>query len=124
MKKTLLAALIVALMAIGASQVLAITEGTWTCMGYTITVTADDPDNPEKSGTVLITKSDDYAEVYVTGVYYKAEGKKPATVVEIAGTITAQGVTIEVARTFTFSPGPKKTIWKTIVSWLESQIAS
>ena len=124
MKKALSMAVAVALLALGAAQVLAIQAGTFECMGYTITVTPDDPENPSKSGTVTITKSDDYAEVQVTGTYHKETGKRPATIVEISGTITTPDGTTTVARTFTFSPGPQKTVWKTVISWLESEIAS
>jgi hypothetical protein len=78
----------------------------------------------QKSGTIEITKSDDYATVDVAGTYYKEDGKRPATVVSIAGTIETPDGIEEVEREFTFSPGPKKTIWKTILCWLESEIAN
>lgn len=124
MRRTIIFAFVVALIALSAGQLLAIQSGTWTCMGYTITVTPDDPDNPNLSGTIQIVKSDDYADVNVTGTYYKETGKRPATVVDIAGTITTPDGEISVAREFTFVPGPQKTVWKTVISWIESQIVS
>lgn len=122
MKRTIIIGLVVALLALGAAQLYALQTGTWTCMGYTITVTPDDPENPNLSGTIQIVKSDDYADVNVTGVYWREDGKKPATVVEISGTITTPDGEFAVARQFKFLPGPQKTVWKTIISWLESQI--
>jgi len=102
---------------------MALQAGTWDCMGYTITVTPDDPDDPNKSGSITITKSDEYADVDISGLYWKKDGKKPALVVEIGGTIETPDGIMEVNRTFTFSPGPKRTVWKTILSWIESQIS-
>jgi hypothetical protein len=124
MKTTLVVAFVVAILALSAGQLLAIETGTWECMGYTITVTPTDPDNPNLAGTIEITKADDVAEVYVSGTYARADGKKPATIVDVAGTITTPDGVIDVARVFTFEPGPKKSVWKTVVSWIESQIAS
>lgn len=123
MRSTVLIGLAVALLALSAGQLLALQTGTWECMGYTITIVPDDPDNPNLSGTISITKSDDYAEVNIAGTYVRAEGKRPALNVSVAGTITTPDGVIEVARDFTFEPGPKKTVWKTIISWIESQIA-
>lgn len=123
MKKILFATLVVALLALGASQLLALQTGTWECMGYTITVTPDDPEDPNKSGSVTITKSEDYADVDVGGRYSKADGKRPATVVEISGTITTPDGVTSVARTFTLTPGPRQAPWMTVLAWLESQIA-
>lgn len=122
MKRTVIVGCVAALLALTATQLLALQTGTWTCMGYTITVTPDDPDNPSLAGSIQIVKSDDYADVNVAGRYWKESGKKPATVVDIAGTITTPDGEIQVARQFRFQPGPQKTIWKTIISWLESQI--
>jgi len=124
MKKTLLIGFVVALLALGVSQAFALQTGTWTCMGYTITVTPDDPTNPNLSGKIQIVKSDDYADVNVAGTYYKSTGKKPATIVDVSGTITTPDGDYQVARKFTFEPGPQNTIWKTVISWLESQIVS
>jgi len=122
MRRTIVIAFVVALLALSATQLLALQTGTWTCMGYTITVTPDDPDNPNLSGTIEIVKSDDYADVYLTGTYTRELGKKPATVVSIAGTITTPDGETSVARSFKFVPGPQKTVWKTVISWIESQI--
>lgn len=122
MKRTIIIGFVVALLALSAGQLLALQTGTWTCMGYTITIIPDDPDNPNLSGTIQIVKSDDYADVNLSGTYLREDGRRPATVVSIAGTITTPDGTIDVAREFTFSPGPQKTVWKTIISWIESQI--
>jgi len=122
MKRTIIIVSVVALLALSATALLALQTGTWTCMGYTITVTPDDPEDPSLSGTIEIIKSDDYADVYVTGTYWKDTGKKPATTVDISGTITTPDGEFLVAREFKFLPGPQKTVWKTILSWLESQI--
>ncbi|MGB9619385.1 MAG: hypothetical protein ACPL7K_03110 [Armatimonadota bacterium] len=124
MKKTMIAALAVAILALAASQLAALQVGTWECMGYTITVTPDDPEDPQKSGTIEIYKEDDYAIVEASGVYYREGVKQPATVVDLTAVITTPDGVEEVSRTFTFSPGPKKTVWKTILSWLESEIAN
>lgn len=123
MKKTIIIGLVAALLALGAGQLLALQTGTWECMGYTIVITPDDPDNPNLSGTISITKVDEAAEVNVAGTYARAEGRRPALTVSVAGTITTPDGVIEVARDFTFLPGPQKSVWKTIVCWLESQIA-
>lgn len=124
MKTRIIVGLVVALIALGAAQAFALQTGTWDCMGYTITITPDDPDNPNLSGTILITKSDDAADVNVAGTYVRSEGKRPATTVDVAGTITTPDGVIEIARVFTFQPGPQKTVWKSIISWIESSIAS
>jgi hypothetical protein len=123
MKRTLIVAFVLAMLALSAGQLFALQTGTWTCMGYTITITPDDPDNPNLSGTIQIVKSDDYADVNVSGTYVKDQGRKPAIVVDLAGTITTPDGEILVARQFKFVPGPQKTVWKTVISWLESQIA-
>jgi hypothetical protein len=122
MKKTIIIGFAVALLALSASQVLALQTGTWTCMGYTITVTPNDPDNPGLGGAIQIVKSDDYADVNVSGTYWKEQGRRPATVVDLAGTVTTPDGETQVARQFKFQPGPQKTVWKTVISWLESQI--
>ena len=122
MKKTIIFGFLVALLALSAGQLLALQTGTWDCLGYTVTITPDDPANPTLSGTLDITRDDDYAEVNVEGTYQKTTGKKPATVVNVAGTITTPDGDTEVARTFTFQPGPQKTVWKSIISWIESEI--
>ncbi len=122
MKRTIIIAFVAAVLALSAGQALALQTGTWTCMGYTITVTPDDPDNPNLSGTIEISKVDDYATVDLAGTYVRELGRRPATVVSIAGTITTPDGTTDVAREFTFSPGPQKTVWKTVISWIESQI--
>jgi hypothetical protein len=124
MKKTITIGLVVALLALCAVQLLALQTGTWDCMGYTITVTPDDPANPSLAGTIDIVKCDDYADVNISGTYGKAPGRKPATLVSIAGTINAGDTPIYVERDFTFQPGPDKSVWKTIVSWIEGQIAA
>ncbi len=103
---------------------LALQAGTWECMGYTIVVTPDDPNDPDAAGSISITKSDEYADVAIEGRYAKEGKKQPATTVEIWGTITTPDAVTEVDRTFTFKPGPQKSVWKTVVSWIESQIAS
>lgn len=122
MKRTIIIAAVVALLALSTTALFALQTGTWTCMGYTITVTPDDPENPNLSGTIQIVKSDDYADVNVTGTYWREDGKKPATIVDISGTITTPDGEFLVEREFKFLPGPQKTVWKTIISWLESQI--
>lgn len=124
MKKTIIIGFVVALLALSAGQLLALQTGTWTCMGYTITVTPDDPSNPNQSGTIQIVKSDDYADVSVSGTYQRESGKKPVTVVDIAGTITTPDGEFDIARQFSFQPGPQNTVWKTVISWIESQIVS
>jgi len=124
MKRMIMVGFVLALLALSAAQVFALQTGTWTCMGYTITITPDDADNPNLSGTIAIFKSDDCATIDVSGTYLRSEGKRPATVVSVAGTITTEDGIIDVAREFTFQPGPQKTVWKTILSWLESEIAS
>lgn len=124
MKRTMIVGFLAALLVLSAGQLLALQTGTWECMGYTITITPDDPENPNLSGTISITKVDEYAEVNVAGTYLRAEGKKPVLTVSVAGTITTGDGDIEVARDFTFQPGPQKSVWKTIICWLESQIAS
>ena len=124
MKKTIIIGFVVALLALSAVQLLALQTGTWTCMGYAITVTPDDPDNPSLSGTIQIVKSDDYADVNLSGTYQREDGRRPVTVVNIEGTITTPDGEFSVAREFKFLPGPQKTVWKTIISWVESQIVS
>lgn len=123
MKRTLIVAFVLAMLALSAGQSFALQAGTWDCMGYTITVTPDDPENPNLSGAITIVKSDDYADVNVSGTYARAEGRRPAIVVDVAGTITTPDGVLEVARQFKFLPGPQKSVWKTVVSWLESEIA-
>lgn len=127
MKSTTLIAFVVALLALSAGQLLALQTGTWTCMGYTITITPDDADNPNLSGTISITKSDAAAEIYVdiAGTYVREQSKRPQTVVAVSGTITTPDAPTgeSVSKDFTFSPGPQKTVWKSIISWIESEIA-
>ncbi|MEI6916491.1 MAG: hypothetical protein WCL39_15250 [Armatimonadota bacterium] len=123
MKKTIIFGFLVALLALSAGQLLALQTGTWDCLGYTVTITPDDPANPTLSGTLDITRDDDYAEVNVEGTYQKTTGKKPATVVHITGTIITPDGSIDVDKQFTFQPGPQKTIWKTVITSLESEIA-
>ncbi len=124
MKKTIIIGFVAALLALSAGQLLALQTGTWTCMGYTITVTPDDADNPNLSGTIEIVKVDDYASVNVSGTYEKGVGRRPVTVVSISGTITTPDGDNEISHEFTFDPGPQRTLWKTVISWIESQIAS
>jgi len=123
MKKTIIFGFLVALLALSAGQLLALETGTWDCMGYTVTITPDDAANPSLSGTIVITNDDDYAKVNVTGTYHKTTGKKPATVVDVAGTIETPDGTMDVEKTFTFQPGPQKTVWKSVITWLEGEIA-
>ena len=124
MKKALFATLAFAILVLGASQLMALQVGTWECMGYTITITPEDPEDPQKSGTILIVKSDDYATVEASGTYLRDGVKQPSTTVDITATITTPDGVTTASRTFTFGPGPKKTVWKTILCWLESLIAS
>lgn len=122
MRRALFVTVVLAVLA--AVPALAVQPGTWDCMGYTITVTADDPEDPNASGTILITKSDEYAVVNISGTYKRADGRRPLTLVEIEGTIeTPEGI-INVSRDFTFKNGPKKAVWYTVISWIESQIAN
>jgi len=122
MKRTIIIGFVVALLALSATQLLALQAGTWTCMGYTITVTPDDPANPDLAGAITIDKSDDYAIVDVDGRYWKESGRRPITVVDIEGTIQTEDGVIDVARQFKFPPGPQKTVWRSVVAWLEGQI--
>lgn len=126
MRRTIVIGFVIALLALSTAQVMALQTGTWLCMGYTITITPDDPDNPNLSGTIEITYSDEEAgiSVAIDGTYVREDGRRPATVVDVAGTITTLDGVESVARQFTFDPGPKKTVWKTIISWIESEIAS
>jgi len=122
MKKALFLSLLALVLAAGAA--LAIQPGSWECMGYTVTVTADDPEDPNAAGTLVITKADDYAEVAIEGTYERVGLRRPVTVVEIWGTITTPDGVIEVDRDFTFNNGPRKAVWYTVISWIESQIAN
>jgi len=123
MKRTITIGFVVALLALSATQLLALDTGTWTCMGYTITVTPTDPANPGLAGIITIDKTDDYAVVDIDGTYCKESGRRPMTVVDIAGTITTPDGVMEVARQFKFPPGPQKTVWRSIIAWLDGQIA-
>ncbi len=122
MKKALFVSLLALVLAAGPA--LAIQPGSWECMGYTVTVTADDPEDPNASGTLVITRDDDYATVAVEGTYERVGDRRPVTFVEIWGTITTPDGVIEVDRDFTFKNGPRKAVWYTVVSWIESQIAN
>jgi hypothetical protein len=124
MKKTLYITLAVFALTLAALPLLALQAGTWECMGYTFVVTPDDPNDPDAAGSISITKSDEYADVAIEGRYAKEGKKQPVTTVNIWGTIATPDAVTEVDRTFTFKPGPKKSVWNTVVSWIESQIAS
>jgi|GEM_PF-1361799 len=124
MAKTLCIVLAALALTVAALPLLALQDGTWECMGYTIVVTPDDPNDPDAAGSISITKSDEYADVAIEGRYTKEGKKQPNTTVEIWGTITTPDAVTEVERTFTFKPGPKKSVWNTVVSWIESQIAN
>jgi hypothetical protein len=124
MKRVFLVSVVLALLALSATQLFAIQTGTWTCLGYTITVTPDDPENPNLSGVIEIVKSDDYADVVLEGTYatVKEPGKKAILVVDIAGTVSTPDGIMDVGREFKFNPGPQKTVWKTVLTWIDSQI--
>jgi len=124
MSKAIYITLAVIALTLASLPLMALNSGTWECMGYTIVVTPDDPEDPNAAGSISITKSDEYADVAVEGRYSREGVKQPTTVVHVWGTITTPDAVTQVDRTFSFKPGPQKTVWKTIVSWLESQIAS
>lgn len=124
MSKAIYITLAVMALTLAALPLLALNSGTWECMGYTIVVTPDDPEDPNAAGSITITKSDEYADVAVEGRYTREGVKQPITVVHVWGTITTPDAVTEVDRTFSFKPGPHKSVWKTIVCWLESEIAS
>jgi hypothetical protein len=125
MKKTLYVTLAVFALTLAALPLLALQAGTWECMGYTIVVTPDDPNDPDAAGSISITKSDEYAIVDIEGRYAKVGKKQPTTTAHVWGTIeTPDGTIVLVDRAFTFRPGPQKSVWKMVVSWIESQIAS
>lgn len=124
MRKALFGSLALMVMALAAGSVFAVQSGTWECMGYTVIVTPDDPEDPNASGKIEITKVDDYATVNVEGTYTRDGVKKPVTTVAVSGTITTPDAVIEIAKSWTLKNGPKKAVWYTVLSWIESQIAS
>lgn len=103
---------------------LAVSPGSMDYCGYTITITPDDPEHPGQSGTITVVSTTDAADVNLAGTYVTSDGRPPTLTVSLAGTITTVDAVYEVDRTFVFEPKTKRMVWKQIVAWIESIIAS
>lgn len=102
--------------------------GTFTYCGYTITITPTDPDHPGQAGTIAIDATfgdgEDATVVNLDGTYLQTDDRPPTLIIELSGTIQTPEGTTNVDDTWTFAPREKKMVWKTIIAWVESLIAS
>lgn len=124
MKKVFLALIIVLLFAALALPASAMQKGTFEYGGYTITVVPFDPSHPGHGGDITITSSDDGATVNLTGQYTTTSRPAPTLTVYIAGTVLTPDGELYVERTWVLVPRDTHNVWRIVVSWIDSLIAS
>lgn len=117
----LVAICVLAMLAVPAA---AMKKGTFQYGDYTITVVPYSSANPGHGGSITIVGENDLATVYLEGEYTTTARPAPVLSVELAGTIeTPEGVN-EVYRLWVFEPRETHMVWKVVVAWIDSLIAS
>ena len=123
MKKVFLAMVVVFVVTAIALPASAMKKGTFEYGGYTITVVPYSMANPGWGGSIAITRAVDPA-VDLSGEYTTTVRPQPVLTVTLAGTIAPPDGPIEVEETWVFVPRETHMVWKVVVAWIESYIAS
>lgn len=124
MRRTLLAAIVVLLFAAVTLPASAMQKGTFEYGGYTITVVPFDPSHPGHGGYITITKTSDEAVVNLSGEYTTTSRPAPVLSVHLEGTIETPDGIVEVERTWVLTPRDTHNVWRIVVTWIDSLIAS
>ena len=102
----------------------AMQKGTFDYGGYTITVVPFDPSHPGHGGDITITCATDAAIVNLSGQYTTTSRPAPRLSIYLAGTIETPDCVYEVERTWVLVPRDTHNVWRIVVSWIDSMIAS
>lgn len=102
----------------------AMKKGTFQYGDYTITVVPYNSAYPGHGGSITIVGENDLASVYLEGEYTTTARPAPVLSVELAGTVeTPEGIN-QVYRLWVFEPRETHMVWKVVVAWIDSLIAS
>lgn len=124
MRKALLATIAVLLFTAVTLPASAMQKGTFDYGGYTITVVPFDPSHPGHGGDITITSTTDAAIVNLSGEYTTTSRPAPTLSVYLAGTIETPDGVFEVERTWVLAPRDTHNVWRIVVTWIDSLIAS
>lgn len=124
MKKVFLAMIAVLIVAAIALPASAMQKGTFEYGGYTITVVPYNPAHPGWGGSITIVGETEAAIVSLSGEYTTTVRPKPVLSVYLSGTIETPDGILPLEQTWTFVARDTHMVWKTVVAWIESEIAS
>lgn len=124
MRKVFLAVIAVLLFVAVTLPASAMQKGTFQYGDYTITVVPYDPSHPGHGGSFTITSSTDAAIVNLSGEYTTTSRPAPTLSVYLAGTIETPDGIYDVEKTWVFVPRDTHNVWRTVVAWIDSVIAS
>jgi len=124
MRKAFLAVIAVVLLVVVALPVSAMQKGTFDYGGYTITVVPYNPSHPGWGGSITITSVTDAAIVNLSGEYTTTNRPAPTLSVYLAGTIETPDGIYDAERAWVFVPRDTHNVWRVVVAWIDSEIAS
>ncbi len=124
MKKALSVLIAVLVMGAIVLPVSAMQKGTFEYGGYTITVVPYDPAHPGHGGSFTITGESEAAIVNLAGEYLTTTRPQPVLSVSVAGTIETPDAILNVEKEWVMVPRETHNVWRTVVAWIDSLIAS